>query len=86
MIKNVNDSLYLAEKLAEILDDLNCHVNLIQLNPNAHYPEKPSSMDQINNFGNMLLNKHIPVSIRSSLGADILAGCGQLAGQISSNE
>lgn len=82
MIDNVNDSIALAEKLSIVLKGLNCHVNLIQLNPNAHYSGRRSSMNQIKQFVEVLINHHIPTSIRSSLGSDILAGCGQLAGQI----
>jgi len=81
MIENINDSIAYARKLSNLLQGLNCHVNLIQLNQNDHYSGNPSRLAQIKQFGKILDNRHISTSIRSSLGSDILAGCGQLAGQ-----
>jgi len=81
MIDNVNDSQSQAEKLAELIGRLNCHVNLIPLNETAHYQGRRPKQDKIKKFERILINKRIPTSIRNSLGAEISAGCGQLAGQ-----
>ena len=69
-------------KLAELIGRLNCHVNLIPLNENAHYQGRRPKQDKIKKFERILINKRIPTSIRNSLGSEISAGCGQLAGQL----
>jgi 23S rRNA (adenine2503-C2)-methyltransferase len=81
MIKGVNDSPTLALELVNLLKGLNCHVNLIPLNPTSHFSGVPSDSSTIREFGRILLEKGIPTSIRESQGSDIQAGCGQLAGK-----
>lgn len=81
LIDTVNDSIKNANELAELIKHMTCHVNLIALNPNSHFPGKPSNDDQIRKFGEVLISQGIPTSRRNSLGSDIHAGCGQLAGQ-----
>ena len=83
MIAGVNDKSEQAEQLANLLNGLLCHVNLIPLNPNIHYPGKPPDRKTIKEFGHILLGRHIPASIRNSQGSDIHAACGQLAGKSS---
>ena len=82
MIKGINDSPILALELMNLLRGLNCHVNLIPLNPTSHFMGKPSDPSTIREFGRILLNKGIAISIRNSQGSEIQAGCGQLAGNI----
>ena len=82
MIKGINDSPILALELVTLLKGLNCHVNLIPLNPTSHFSGKPSDASTIREFGRILIEKGIAASIRDSQGADIQAGCGQLAGMI----
>jgi 23S rRNA (adenine2503-C2)-methyltransferase len=81
MIKGVNDSSTLALELVNLLRGLNCHVNLIPLNPTGHFSGVPSDSASIREFGRILLENGIPTSIRESQGSDIQAGCGQLAGK-----
>ena len=82
MIKDINDNPKFASELVALLRGLNCHVNLIPLNPNLHFSGKPSDPASIREFGRILIEKGIAVSIRDSQGSDIQAGCGQLAGKI----
>jgi 23S rRNA (adenine2503-C2)-methyltransferase len=82
MIKGINDDPKLALELFALLRGLNCHVNLIPLNPNMHFSGKPSDPAAIREFGRILIEKGIAASIRDSQGSDIQAGCGQLAGKI----
>lgn len=56
------------------------HVNLIPLNPSGG-PFKPSSPAAVAAFRDLLRRRHVLVSVRKSLGADIRGACGQLAGQ-----
>ena len=82
MIDGVNDTPDLAAELVVLLKGMNCHVNLIPLNPNPHYKGQSSKPAVIKEFGRILIEHHIPTSIRDSQGSDIQAGCGQLAGRI----
>ncbi len=81
MIKGINDSPKLAAELIVLLRGLNCHLNLIPLNPNMHFSGESSYPSTIREFGRILLEKGIAASIRDSQGSDIQAGCGQLAGK-----
>ena len=82
MINGVNDSPKDAKALIYLIQGINCHVNLIPLNPNPHYAGDSSSLETIKQFGNILLAAGIPVTIRFSQGVDIQAACGQLAARI----
>jgi 23S rRNA (adenine2503-C2)-methyltransferase len=81
MIKGINDSPKLASELFVLLRGLNCHLNLIPLNPTLHFLGNPSDPSTIREFGRILIEKGIAASIRDSQGSDIQAGCGQLAGK-----
>lgn len=82
MIAGVNDKPQHAEELAALLNGMLCHVNLIGLNPTAHYAGQTPGYQAMKAFGNILLTHNIPTSIRNSQGADIQAACGQLAGRM----
>ena len=79
LIAGVNDGADQARALASRLIGLKSHVNLIPLNPVAGYRERPSSHGQIEQFAAELERQRIAYSIRTRRGADIHAGCGQLA-------
>lgn len=78
MIRNVNDSKELAERLAKKLDGIAAHVNLIPLNNIEESPLKPSSRKTIMEFQKTLEDRGIPCTVRRTLGSDIDASCGQL--------
>ena len=80
LIKNVNDSPVQAQKTAELLQDLMCHVNLIPLNTSSRLPWQPPGEKRIRSFKNELENCGINVTLRASKGDDIQAACGQLKG------
>lgn len=79
MIEGVNDDLGQAEALADQVEDLLCHVNLIPLNPTQGYPQPPSSREAVSAFQGYLQSRGIPCTIRLRRGIEIQAGCGQLA-------
>lgn len=79
LIDNVNDSPEHARNLGNMIQDMNCHVNIIPLNPTKEYTGKRSQDDQINTFVNTLSSYGIPTTLRVRRGIDIHAGCGQLA-------
>lgn len=74
----VNDQKEHAEKLSEIIKDINCHVNLIPINyvPERNYVRTVKK--DIFNFEKILKKNKINVTIRRTQGDDIDAACGQL--------
>ncbi|MCX4327787.1 MAG: 23S rRNA (adenine(2503)-C(2))-methyltransferase RlmN [Lachnospiraceae bacterium] len=78
IMDGINDGEENAIKLARLLKGLNCHVNLIPLNPvNGRMGSRPGTAG-IQQFKLMLEKKHINVTIRREMGSDIDAACGQL--------
>ena len=80
LIKDVNDSIDDARRLARLLRGIKCKINLIPFNP---FPgsifDRPSD-DAINAFWEVLKGSHYKVFVRESKGRDIQAACGQLSG------
>jgi 23S rRNA (adenine2503-C2)-methyltransferase len=79
LIEGLNDNREQALKLTQLLGDKLFHVNLIQLNPVAHYPGQPTQDDSARKFQDILQEAGIACTIRLRRGIDIQAGCGQLA-------
>ncbi len=73
-----NDSDTQADQLAQLLDGLLCHVNLIPLNPTPNSPYGGSSPERVYAFRDRLVAANIPTTVRIRRGIDIQAGCGQL--------
>lgn len=78
LVALVNDNIDEAEKLAALIKDMNCHVNLIPVNPIKERDYKKSSIKNINAFKNYLEKYGINVTIRREMGSDIQGACGQL--------
>jgi 23S rRNA (adenine2503-C2)-methyltransferase len=81
LILGVNDTLEQANKLADLLHGLLCHVNIIPLNPTNGYAGKSTTMQRARIFQGELDRKGISCTIRVRRGIDIQAGCGQLASE-----
>jgi 23S rRNA (adenine2503-C2)-methyltransferase len=81
LIDQVNDSAEQAERLADLLEGLLCHVNLIPLNPTAGIDYRPSPLRRVNEFQIVLLERQVPTTVRLGRGIEIQAGCGQLRHQ-----
>ena len=77
LIKGINDSPEIAEKLAWLLKDNGSHINLIPLNPTAGDFERPSR-DNVIEFERILYNAGINCTVRVEKGVEIAAACGQL--------
>ncbi len=84
LIENVNDTVPVAQELAQHLKGLLCHVNLIPLNPTTQYSGKGSTRQRAEAFKAELEKQGIPCTIRMRRGIDIQAGCGQLATKVNS--
>lgn len=81
LIQGVNDSPEEARNLARLLKGLNCHVNVIPLNPTSGYSGARSTRERVAAFRQVLESQGISCTVRVRRGIDIHAGCGQLAGQ-----
>jgi 23S rRNA (adenine2503-C2)-methyltransferase len=79
LVRDTNDGVEEAYRLADLLRGLLCHVNLIPLNPTAGYGGEPTPQDRAEAFRDVLRSCGIPSTIRLRRGLDIQAGCGQLA-------
>ena len=78
LVGGVNDRPEDAERLAELTKDLNCHVNLIPVNPIKERDFVQSKGAEIASFKNKLEKNGINVTIRREMGRDIDGACGQL--------
>lgn len=79
MLAGVNDHLWQADLLADLLQGMVSHVNLIPMNPweGSGFTETPEA--QLQAFYDRLEERGVPVSVRRSRGRDAGAACGQLA-------
>ncbi len=82
LLDKVNDSDAAAEKLAYLLRDIPCKINLLAMNVTADNEFRSPNRDRILRFQDILRRKGYTVFIRHSRGEDISAACGQLAGKI----
>lgn len=78
LVKGQNDSPEHAKRLAKLLKGINCHVNLIPVNPISERNYVPGDRDSIEKFKLILEKYSINGTIRRSVGSDIDAACGQL--------
>jgi 23S rRNA (adenine2503-C2)-methyltransferase len=82
MLDGINDSLSDAEDLIQILKGLPTKINLIPFNPFPGTDYKCSSRNKIVKFQKYLMDKGLVATVRKTRGDDIVAACGQLAGEV----
>ncbi len=78
LVRDVNDTDEDARQLTALIGGLNCHVNLIPVNPIKERDYVQSERRSVVAFKNKLEKNGINVTIRRTLGSDIDASCGQL--------
>ncbi len=78
MTKGMNDTKEDAAEQSALIKDINCHVNLIPVNPVRERELKPSSVRTVDGFKTELEKNGINVTIRREMGRDIDGACGQL--------
>ena len=78
LVGGVNDTDEDAENLCRLVGDMNCHINLIPVNPIKERDYIESERRDILKFQNKLEKRHINVTIRREMGRDIDGACGQL--------
>ncbi len=81
LIKGVNMTDEDANGLAIIARTLYAKVNAIPYNPHPDADFERPTKAEIAEFTTILEKKKVPIFVRDSKGADIQAGCGQLAGR-----
>jgi 23S rRNA (adenine2503-C2)-methyltransferase len=80
LLQGKNDSPEQAVALAELLDGMLCHVNLIPWNPVPGTPLGRSERARVLRFQQTLQERGIACTVRVERGVAIAAACGQLAG------
>jgi 23S rRNA (adenine2503-C2)-methyltransferase len=78
LVDGINDEEEHAKELCRLVKGINCHINLIPVNPIKERNYRKSESSKIQNFKNILEKNRINVTIRREMGADIDAACGQL--------
>ena len=78
LVGGVNDTDEDASELIRLVKPLNCHVNLIPVNPIKERDFVQSENTAIQAFKNKLEKNRINVTIRREMGRDIDGACGQL--------
>ena len=82
MLDGVNDSMQDARDLVRVLNDLPTKINLIPFNPFPGTDYQCSSRNQIERFKKYLMDQGLVATVRKTRGDDIVAACGQLAGEV----
>lgn len=78
LVGGVNDTDEDARELSQLIHGMNCHVNLIPVNPIKESDYVQSNAAVIAAFKNKLEKNGINVTVRREMGRDIDGACGQL--------
>ena len=78
LVGGVNDTKEDAKALTNLIKGMNCHVNLIPVNPIKERDYVQSNEAVIMAFKQKLEKNHINVTVRREMGRDIDGACGQL--------
>jgi 23S rRNA (adenine2503-C2)-methyltransferase len=82
MLDGINDSAKDAKDLIRILQGLPTKINLIPFNPFPGTNYRCSPRATVLQFQKQLMNAGLVATIRKTRGDDIVAACGQLAGEV----
>ncbi len=78
LVSGVNDRREDADELIELVGHLNCHVNLIPVNPIEERDYKESTAQAVRAFQKRLEQNKVTATVRREMGRDIDGACGQL--------
>ena len=78
LVQGKNDTPEDASQLAALIGGMNCHVNLIPVNPVRERSFRRPDRSAVLAFQKKLEKKGINVTIRREMGSDISGACGQL--------
>jgi 23S rRNA (adenine2503-C2)-methyltransferase len=79
LLEEVNDFEDDAHRLADLVREFDCHINVIPFNPHAHAPYRRPSSARVHHFMTVAKRRGLRVYLRTPRGDDIGAACGQLA-------
>ncbi len=79
VFKGLNDSVQHAKALAGLLKDIPCRVNLIRFHAIPNVPLQTSDPEKMEAFKDILNDRGVTCTIRTSRGEDIFAACGMLS-------
>jgi len=85
LIDGINDSIELAKKLARLLSDVSCKINLIPFNPFDGSGYKRSTQKNIEQFKSILMSKGFITTLRITRGDAVDGACGQLVGKLNNS-
>lgn len=77
MLKGFNDTDADARRVARLVAQINCKVNLIALNPGPGIPFSTPDAERVASFQE-IVRRSVPCFIRRPRGLDVYAACGQL--------
>jgi 23S rRNA (adenine2503-C2)-methyltransferase len=77
LLAGVNDTDSDARRVAKLVSNLNCKVNLIALNPGPGIPYGTPSEERVAAFQS-IVRTSVPCFVRKPRGRDVYAACGQL--------
>ena len=86
LVAGVNDSDEDAKELSSRIHDINCHVNLIPVNPIRERDYVQSNAHVIEAFKEKLERSGLTVTVRREMGRDIDGACGQLRRKYKENQ
>lgn len=86
LVKDINCSLACADELSRLLKGIRCHVNLIPLNAVRERDLLPPTRAEVEAFQRRLELRHVSVTVRREMGADIEGACGQLRRRVLDQE
>lgn len=78
LVAGVNDTKEDAKELIHLVKGMNCHVNLIPVNPIKERDYQQSGKEQISYFKSLIEKSGISTTVRREMGRDIDGACGQL--------
>lgn len=78
LIRGFNDSLENARELVKLIGGLNCHVNLIPVNPIEEREYRQTERKEVEAFRMALEKSGVNATVRREMGRDIKGACGQL--------
>ena len=86
LVGGVNDTKEDAKELTELIHGMNCHVNLIPVNPIRERDYVQSNAHVIEAFKEKLERSGLTVTVRREMGRDIDGACGQLRHRYKENQ
>lgn len=86
LVAGVNDTEQDARELSKLVGRLNCHINLIPVNPIKERDFRQPDDRAVLEFKNKLEKNGMNVTVRREMGRDIDGACGQLRRKYAKNE